>query len=250
MRNENDAPLSNLSHGSELATTITKSTLGAKEGSCSTRKLSKAKAYLSEFVDSLGLSKRLLERSFQIYSEACKSNLFSRRLVKDTVAAVIYYACRENKLPITVKEVSMKTGVERRKINRGYNVLVNFLGKEIPSPDISKLIESITNLLNLDSHVVKDCHKIMNKLNLNASEILENPSGLAGAIVFVSCQNYGMTWITREEVAKVAKVSVGAIGKRVKQVKQALGKILYSAMTSETSDRPLSESYMQGSGGS
>jgi transcription initiation factor TFIIB len=113
------------------------------------RNLSRAMAELDRMTAALYLPKNIKEQSALLYRKALKLDLIRGRSIDAFVAANIYAACRQNKLPRPLKEISKLSSREHGEIARTYRLLLREMKLKMPIDDPMKFIPSIASKLNL-----------------------------------------------------------------------------------------------------
>lgn len=108
------------------------------------RNLLRATSFLSRLADKLQLSSAVQEEAAYIYRKALNNKLKGRS-VTGMVAASVYAACRNNRVPRTLKDITKASNVNKNEIARSYRVLLQVLDMKMPVMDPSRRIARIAN---------------------------------------------------------------------------------------------------------
>ena len=106
----------------------------------------------------LNFPERVKKSAVRLYKEVFKRQLLRGRSINGMVAACAYYACKDEKVPITLQEILEEASINDNIVKKCYKILVRelnlksnaiFLGKR---DDIKELL-AIADLLALTSYI-------------------------------------------------------------------------------------------------
>jgi len=175
----------------------------------------------------LNLTGAILDKAKIIYKkfEEAKKRTIRGSRTDGIIAAVLYLACKEEKVPRTFKELARDTSIDEKDIRKLYKVL----SKELPKG----LFESRSNVVAPADLVIRICDKLGHKQNVvtlatqiakNAAPKLEgkSPSSIAAASIFMA------TKTNEKEIARAASISAATIRNIFKEMQQWESEIIPS----------------------
>ncbi len=186
------------------------------------RNLAQAVVELERLGAQLGLPKSVLDRAIEIYRKALDSNLVRGRSIESVMAAAVYAACREMRLPRTLDEIALYTRAGRKDVARCYRLLLREAAIKVPLPNASDFVPRIGSLLRLSGSTIKRAMEIIEQARNAGLTAGKDPAGLAAAAIYIAAiQNGEMR--TQKEVARAAKVTEVTVRNRYKELVKKLG---------------------------
>ncbi|MET1159433.1 MAG: transcription initiation factor IIB [Thermoprotei archaeon] len=186
------------------------------------RNLAQAMNELDRLSDLLHLPRNVREEAARIYRLAVEKGLVRGRSIENVVAAAIYVACRELKVPRTLDEIAKYTRSPRKDIARCYRLLLRELGIRVKTSDPLDFIPRIAHALGLSGAVMKRAAEIINIAREKGVTAGKDPAGLAAAAVYIATLELGERR-TQKEVAQVAGVTEVTVRNRYKELVKELG---------------------------
>jgi Transcription initiation factor IIB (TFIIB) len=119
------------------------------------RNLVQAQQELDRLGAQLGLPKRVLDRAQEIYRRALETGLVRGRSIESVVAAAIYAACRELRVPRTLDEISKYTRAGRKDVARCYRLMLRETSIRVPLPNPIDFAPRIGSVLKLSAASVR-----------------------------------------------------------------------------------------------
>ncbi|MGC9107345.1 MAG: transcription initiation factor IIB, partial [Infirmifilum sp.] len=194
----------------------------ARAQSSMERNLAQAVVELERLGAQLGLPKSVLDRAIEIYRRALDSNLVRGRSIESVMAAAVYAACREMRLPRTLDEIAIYTRAGRKDVARCYRLLLREAAIKVPLPNASDFVPRIGSLLRLSGSTIKRAMEIIEQARSAGLTAGKDPAGLAAAAIYIAAiQNGEMR--TQKEVARAAKVTEVTVRNRYKELVKKLG---------------------------
>lgn len=194
----------------------------ARAQSSMERNLAQAVIELERLSAQLGLPKPVLDRALEIYRRALESNLVRGRSIESVMAAAVYAACRELKLPRTLDEIAVYTRAGRKDVARCYRLLLREASIKVPLPNAADFVPRIGSYLRLSGQTIKAAIEILDKARAAGLTAGKDPAGLAAAAIYIAAlQNGEMR--TQKEVARAAKVTEVTVRNRYKELVKKLG---------------------------
>jgi transcription initiation factor TFIIB len=151
------------------------------------RNLSIAMAELDRVATALHLPQSVKEQAALIYRRALKMNLIRGRSIDAFVAASMYAACRQLKVPRPLKEITKASTREHSEVARTYRLLLREMKLKMPVDDPMKFIPSIASKLNLRRDTERYAIDILRKAKQMQGLSGKDPRGLAAAALYMAC---------------------------------------------------------------
>jgi len=185
------------------------------------RNLKIALSEMSRLCNELHLPDHIHEEAAHTYRRVLKEDLVRGRSIDGFVAASIYAACRKNKLPRSIKDISEPAHLTEHEVRYYYRLLLKELGFKTPIDRPAKFISSLSSKLKLNGLVEAESIKILEKAREKKLIVGKNPRGVAAAVLYLACQEVGVS-ITQAELARAASTSEVTMRKRFKEYEPML----------------------------
>lgn len=185
------------------------------------RNLSQAAIELERLGAQLGLPKRILDRALEIYRRALETSLVRGRSIESVMAAAVYAACREMRIPRTLDEISKFTRAGRKDVARCYRLLVREATLKVPLPSAVDFVPRIGAILNLSASTVRKAIDILKRAQRTGLTAGKDPAGLAAAAIYIAAMMQG-EMRTQKEVARAAQVTEVTVRNRYKELVKKL----------------------------
>ncbi len=186
------------------------------------RNLAQAMNELDRLASLLNLPRNVREEAARIYREAVEKGLVRGRSIESVVAAAVYAACRELKVPRTLDEIAKYTKSNRKDIARCYRLLLKELGVKVPTSDPIDFISRIATALGLSGRVMRRAADILHKAREKGITAGKDPAGLAAAAIYIAALQCDERR-TQKEIAQVAGVTEVTVRNRYKELAKELG---------------------------
>jgi len=151
------------------------------------RNLSIAMAELDRMAAALYLPQSVKEQAAFIYRRALKMDLIRGRSIDAFVAASIYAACRQSKVPRPLKEITRTSTREHSEVARTYRLLIREMKLKMPVDDPMKFIPSIASKLNLRRDTEQYAIDILRRAQERQELTGKDPRGVAAAALYMAC---------------------------------------------------------------
>ncbi|MEM1508604.1 MAG: transcription initiation factor IIB [Thermofilaceae archaeon] len=185
------------------------------------RNLGQAQQELDRLGAQLGLPKRVLDRAREVYRRALESGLVRGRSIESVVAAAVYAACREMKVPRTLDEIAKYTRSGRKDVARCYRLLLRETMLRVPLPTPVDFAPRIGSVLKLSAATVRDAVEILKQAQQVGITAGKDPAGLAAAAIYIAALRRGEVR-TQKEVARAAQVTEVTVRNRYKELAKKL----------------------------
>jgi len=176
---------------------------------------------LKRIASNLNLPDHIKKAAIRLYKQAFKMKLLRGRSINGMVAACLYFACREEKIPRTLQEILEETAVSAKNVRRCYRTLIRELNLKVPSTDPISLIPRYIAELQLNAELEKITIKILRIFTSKYSTSGKDPKGLcAGALYLVSKKKNRK--ISQKEIANLVGVTEVTLRSRYKEIAKKL----------------------------
>jgi len=135
----------------------------------------------------LYLPQSVKEQAAFIYRRALKMDLIRGRSIDAFVAASIYAACRQSKVPRPLKEITRTSTREHSEVARTYRLLIREMKLKMPVDDPMKFIPSIASKLNLRRDTEQYAIDILRRAQERQELTGKDPRGVAAAALYMAC---------------------------------------------------------------
>ncbi|RLG37547.1 MAG: transcription initiation factor IIB [Candidatus Alkanophagales archaeon] len=186
------------------------------------RNLAFALSELDRMASALGLPKSVRETASVIYRKAIEKNLIRGRSIEGVVAAALYAACRQARVPRTLDEIAQYSRVDRKEIGRTYRFIARELGLRLMPTSPADYVPRFCAALGLSGDVQRKAIEIIKKAEERELTSGRGPTGVAAAAIYVASILCGERR-TQREVAEVAGVTEVTIRNRYKELAERLG---------------------------
>lgn len=172
---------------------------------------------LKRIGSNLNLPNHIKKAAIRLYIEAFKKKLLRGRSINGMVAACLYFACREKKIPRTLQEILEETSVNAKDVRRCYRTLIKELNLKVPSTNPISLIPRYIAELNLDTEDEKTTIKILNSFISKFSTSGKDPKGLCAGSLYLACKIRGKR-ISQKDIALLVGVTEVTLRSRYKEL--------------------------------
>ena len=172
---------------------------------------------LKRIGSNLTLPNHVKKAAIRLYIEAFKKKLLRGRSINGMVAACLYFACRERKIPRTLQEILDQTSVNAKNVRRCYRTIIRELNLKAPSTNPVSLIPRFVAELNLDAETEKTTIKILQSFISKYSTSGKDPKGLCAGALYLVCKKRDKR-ISQKEIANVVGVTEVTLRSRYKEL--------------------------------
>jgi len=185
------------------------------------RNLQQASIELERIASQLGLPKSVKEQAMEIYRRAVEKGLVRGRSIESVMAAAIYAACRELKVPRTLDEIAKFTKGGKKEVARCYRLLLRERAVKVPLADPVDFVPRIAEALRLNGTVIRKAISILQEAKARGLTAGKDPAGLAAAAIYIASLLKGDIR-TQKEVAQAAQVTEVTVRNRYKELAREL----------------------------
>lgn len=187
------------------------------QSSRSERNLLSAFKDIDNLCEHMSLPKTIRDIAKQLYKRSDEEKLLRGKPLDAVIAAAIFIACRQAKVPRTFREICNVTRVPKKTLGQCYKVLENaFLQTEEQNKGDTKrtgaadLVTRYCNHLNLEVRIETICRSIIETASEQGIAAGRSPVSIAGGAIFFATHLFGCPR-TVKDIGSVAGVSEGTI---------------------------------------
>ena len=172
---------------------------------------------LKRISSNLNLPDHVKKSAIRLYIEAFKKKLLRGRSINGMVAACLYFACREKKIPRTLQEILDETSVDSKNVRRCYRTIIRELNLKAPSTNPTSLIPKYCAELKLDVEVEKSTINLIHAFTSKFSTSGKDPKGLCAGAIYLVCKKKDKR-ISQKDVAQIIGVTEVTLRSRYKDL--------------------------------
>ena len=172
---------------------------------------------LKRIGSNLNLPNHVKKTAIRLYIEAFKKKLLRGRSINGMVAACLYFACRERKIPRTLQEILDETSISAKNVRRCYRTLIRELNLKVPSTDPISLIPRFIAELDLDADAENATIKILQSFISKFSTSGKDPKGLCAGSLYLVCKMKDKR-VSQKEIANLVGVTEVTLRSRYKEL--------------------------------
>ncbi|NVM43591.1 MAG: transcription initiation factor IIB [Candidatus Lokiarchaeota archaeon] len=172
---------------------------------------------LKRIGSNLNLPNHVKKAAIRLYIEAFKKKLLRGRSINGMVAACLYFACRERKIPRTLQEILDQTSVNAKNVRRCYRTIIRELNLKAPSTNPISLIPRFVAELSLDAETEKTTINILQSFVTKYSTSGKDPKGLCAGALYLVCKKRDKR-ISQKEISNVVGVTEVTLRSRYKEL--------------------------------
>ncbi len=185
------------------------------------RNLLIATTELKRICSNLNLPDFVKLEAISLYKRAFRNKLLKGRSINGMVAACIYYACRDKRIPRTLQEILDETLVSAKDVRRFYRTLLKEFNLKAPSTDPIALVPRFIRDLDLDSEVEGITIKILNAYKANFSTSGKDPKGIVSGALYLASKLKDKN-ITQKKIADTVGITEVTLRSRYKELVKKL----------------------------
>jgi len=181
------------------------------------RNLMQAMNELERLAQKLHIPSSVQETAAVFYRKALSKNLVRGRCIASVTAAALYAACRFTKTPRTLVEVTEASIKDKRELSRCYRLLLRRLRIQMPIDAPLDYVAKIAERAGATAATEGLAARIVREARKKHLTCGKDPSGLAGAAVYIASQLTGER-LTQTELSRAANVTEVTIRNRKKEL--------------------------------
>ncbi|MFP3951785.1 MAG: transcription initiation factor IIB [Candidatus Bathyarchaeia archaeon] len=183
------------------------------------RNLSHALTKLDRIAEILHLPTDVKEKASDIYRKALDKDMIRGRTIEGFVAASIYAACRQSKVPRSLREVSQASTQDMKTISRTYRLLLWDLDLKMPVDHPMKFVPKIASEVEVSRKTDRLTVEILRKAKREKALIGKDPRGMAAAALYMACKVNG-EGCTQRKISDAAGTSEVTLRNRLRDLEE------------------------------
>jgi hypothetical protein len=175
---------------------------------------------LERIAAEVGLPEEARELAIPICCTMVERKLARGREIGIVAGSSIYTACRESRVPITLKELARAAHTTPRELGRIYMLILDRMEIKPPNPNGNSYIDKVATRIHTSEEVAKLSQEIERRA-LDAGLGGRNPMSLAAAALYTASLDKGEP-VTQSDLAEAAGVSVISLRESAKWMRSFL----------------------------
>jgi len=185
------------------------------------RNLSIAFSELDRICSKLHMPSNIKERAALVYRKALKADLIRGRSIDAFIAASLYCACRQEKLPRSLSSIAEASTKDYSNVAKSYRLMLRELDIKMPIDTPMKFLPSIASKLKINPRMERYSAEILEKAQEKHMHVGKNPRAVAAAALYLACVESDKK-IVQKNVAKASGTSAVTLRKRYKELSKVL----------------------------
>jgi transcription initiation factor TFIIB len=177
---------------------------------------------LDRLKQKLALPDPVVQKAAYIYRKIQQKEIVRGRTRNGAMAACVYIACREARIPRTFDEVAGIANITRKEVSSAYIAIVLGLDLRIPLIDPVRCLVKLANKAQVDEKIKRYaicCLKQVTDSNISAGK---DPMSIAATVLYLICLHYGDESRTQRYFAEAAGISDVTIRNRRQELQNKI----------------------------
>ena len=194
-------------------------------GDSRTRSRIDAFRQLDRLKQKLALPDPVVQKAAYIYRKVQQKEIVRGRTKNGAMAACVYIACREARIPRTFDEVAGIINITRKEVSSAYIAIVLELDLRIPLIDPIRCLVKLANKTHVDEKTKRYAIGYLKEVidsNLSAGK---DPMSIAATVLYLACLHYGEQSKTQRYFAETAGISDVTIRNRRQELENKIPSI-------------------------
>jgi transcription initiation factor TFIIB len=183
------------------------------------RNLSIALGNLEGIAEVLHLPNKVKEQAASIYRKALERDLIRGRSIKGFVAASLYAACRQLRVPRSLKEVSKASMEDLKTVSRTYRLLIKEIDLQMPVDYPMKFVPKIASETGIETETEIYAVQLLRRAKKERITAGKDPRGMASAAIYMACKVLNDK-CTQREIAASAGTSEVTLRNRLRDFEE------------------------------
>lgn len=178
---------------------------------------------IENITEYLSLPKYINKLTYDFYTKIYNKHLIDKYGKDASIYGSILLICRKNRIPITIKDISNYSGIDRKVIGRTYKRILESYNHRIPFPNPRDFLLKFSSELRINSETLSKASDILNEIDEKHGISGKNPASITAASLYLASQKSGQ-FRTQIEIAKATGISESTIRRRYKDILSILEK--------------------------
>lgn len=187
---------------------------------------------MDRMINALHLPRGIKEQAIDIYRQTLEEDLIKGQTIDGFVAASIYAACRQAKIPRTLKEVADLSTQDHKTISRIYRQILQELDLRMPIDYPMKFVPKIANQIKVTPRTDQLTVEILREARREKALTGKDPRGMAAAALYMACK-HNKEGCTQKEISEAAGTSEVTLRNRLRDLEELFTDEDLSALAKE-----------------
>ena len=177
---------------------------------------------LNNLKEKLALPSSVIEKAAYVYRKAQRNEIVRGRTRTGAIAACVYIACREARIPRTFDEVARTTNITRKELSNAYIAIVLGLDLRIPLIDPIKCLVKLANKTHVDEKITRYAIGYLKQVIDNEISAGKDPMSIVATVLYLTCLQHGDESKTQRSFADAAGISDVTIRNRRQELQNKI----------------------------
>jgi len=170
----------------------------------------------------LSLPKIVLKKASELWKKILEKRLNRGRSIGTFSASVVYIACRQCGIGITLDEIAQISKNDTRLVGRHCSILGRQLNQVIPLPRMLEYAPRILSKLHVDERLTEAVKRILIVVEELGLASGKDPRGIVCAAIYLASKSLGQP-ITQRELSSITDISDMSIRKGCRILQKRIG---------------------------
>ena len=180
---------------------------------------------LDRLKQKLALPDPVVQKAAYIYRKIQQKKIVRGRTRNGAMAACVYIACRESRIPRTFDEVAGIANITRKEVSNAYIAIVLGLELRIPLIDPVRYLVKLANKTQVDEKIKRYAIGYLKQVTDSNLSAGKDPMSIAATVLYLTCLHYGDESRTQRYFAEAAGISDVTIRNRRQELENKLPSI-------------------------
>jgi len=180
---------------------------------------------LDRLKQKLALPDPVVQKAAYIYRKIQQKKIVRGRTRNGAMAACVYIACRESRIPRTFDEVAGIANITRKEVSNAYIAIVLGLELRIPLIDPVRYLVKLANKTQVDEKIKRYAIGYLKQVTDSNLSAGKDPMSIAATVLYLTCLHYGDESRTQRYFAEAAGISDVTIRNRRQELENKIPSI-------------------------
>lgn len=180
---------------------------------------------LDRLKQKLALPDPVVQKAAYIYRKIQQKKIVRGRTRNGAMAACVYIACRESRIPRTFDEVAGIANITRKEVSNAYIAIVLGLDLRIPLIDPVRCLVKLANKAQVDEKIKRYAIGYLKQVTDSNLSAGKDPMSIAATILYLTCLHYSDESRTQRYFAEAAGISDVTIRNRRQELENKIPSI-------------------------
>jgi len=182
----------------------------AKASDQTEKNITEALSETTRIAIELSLPKIVLEKASRLWKTILEKRVSRGRSIRAFSAAVVYIACRQCGIAITLDEIAEVSKNDTRLVGHHCSILGRQLNQVIPLPRVEEYAPRILSKLHADERLAETVKRILSVVEKLGLASGKDPRGIASAAIYLASKSLGQKRTQRElsNIADIADMTI------------------------------------------